>query len=60
MSYGVELTIKKLRPGATFRLNNSFFTKWYDPEGRLPPSWDEIRLQIEKDQKITSRLENEE
>ncbi len=50
--YGVEVAIKKLRPGARFSLMNTEITGWEDDEGREPPTWEEIQKQIEIDKKI--------
>ena len=50
--YGVDVAIKKLRPGASFSLMNTEVTGWEDPEGREPPTWEEIQKQIEIDKKI--------
>jgi hypothetical protein len=50
MVWGTEIAIKKLRPGASFELANSSFTKWDDLEGRLPPTWKEVLDQVKKDQ----------
>jgi len=47
--YGVDVAIKKLRPGAKFEIQGSNFTWWDDPEGRQPPTWDEIQAQIAND-----------
>lgn len=50
--YGIEVAIKKLRPGARFSLMNTVITGWEDPEGREPPTTEEIEKQIEIDKKI--------
>jgi hypothetical protein len=47
--WGVDIAIKKLRPGAHFQLNNRTFEMWYDPEGRHPPSWEEVLFQLNHD-----------
>ena len=47
--FGVDIAIKKLRPGAEFALYNSNFLKWNCPNNSEPPTWDEINEQIEKD-----------
>ena len=47
--WGVDVAIKKLRPGASFGLSNNTVSEWNDPENREPPSWDEIAEQMEKD-----------
>jgi hypothetical protein len=48
-TWGTDLAIKRLRPLAKFRLENRVFTKWDDPTGSIPPTWEEINEQIEKD-----------
>jgi len=48
--WGVDVAIKKLRPGASFGLNNMIFSEWQDPNGLEPPSWEEIKEQIAKDE----------
>ena len=47
--FGVDVAIKKLRPGAEFALYNTTFTMWDCPNGSGPPTWDEINEQIQKD-----------
>jgi hypothetical protein len=47
--FGVDVAIKKLRPGAEFALYNTTFTQWDCPNGTEPPTWDEINEQIQKD-----------
>ena len=49
LSWGIDVALKKLRPGAKFGLSNSTITFWEDPRGSEPPTWDEINEQIEKD-----------
>lgn len=49
--WGVDVAIKKLRPGASFGLSNSTFTNWHDPNGLPPPSWEEVLSQMEADKK---------
>lgn len=44
---GVDVTIKKLRPGAKFTLCGTIFSEW---EHELPPpTWDEIMEQLNSD-----------
>ncbi len=44
---GIELAIKKLRPGAKFSLFNNNITSW---EHELPPpTWEEVMEQLNKD-----------
>jgi len=50
--YGIEVAIKKLRPGANFSLINTQITGWEDSENREPPTWEEIEKQMENDKKI--------
>lgn len=47
--YGVDIAIKKLRPNATYEINNNVFTKWNCPDSVSAPSWEEINTQVEQD-----------
>ena len=47
--FGVDVAIKKLRPGAEFALMDTTFIQWDCPNNSKPPTWDEIKEQIEKD-----------
>lgn len=49
--FGVDIAIKKLRPGAHFGLDGNQITEWNDPLDRTPPTWQEIQDQIIKDKK---------
>jgi hypothetical protein len=42
LSHGIDIAIKKLRPGAEFTLAGSNIIEWKDPKNRPQPSWDEI------------------
>jgi hypothetical protein len=46
-NFGVDVTIKKLRPGAKFTLSGTIFSEW-DHE-LPPPTWDEVMEQLNKD-----------
>ena len=46
--WGIDTIIKKMRPFARFELTNNKFTKWEDPTGSEPPTWEEINEQINK------------
>jgi hypothetical protein len=48
--WGVDIAVKKLRPGADFQLEGTNFTIWNDPTGSMPPSWDEVMAQLTADQ----------
>jgi hypothetical protein len=48
--WGVDIAVKKLRPGADFQLEGTNFTIWNDPSGSNPPSWEEVMAQITADQ----------
>ena len=48
--FGVDVAIKKLRPGAEFSLYNTTFTSWDCPNNSEPPTWDEIMSQVNADQ----------
>lgn len=54
--YGVDVALKKLRPGAIFRLEGSRFTIWEDPQGNEPPTWEEINQQIQEDKKEFEKI----
>jgi hypothetical protein len=54
--WGVDVAVKKLRPYAQFELTNTIFTKWNDPTGTQPPTWEEINEQIEKDKELCHTL----
>lgn len=47
--WGVDVAVKRLRPGASFELAGTNFTKWEDPSGAMPPEWSEVMEQVEKD-----------
>jgi hypothetical protein len=49
--WGVDVAIKKLRPGANFALYNNSVTNWEDPSGNSPPTWEEIEQQMNADKK---------
>jgi len=48
--FGVDIAIKKLRPGAEFALYNRYITHWECPNNSEPPTWEEIDAQIKADQ----------
>jgi len=48
--WGVDIAVKKLRPGADFQLEGTNFTIWNDPSGSTPPSWEEVITQLTADQ----------
>ena len=54
--WGVDVAIKKLRPHAQFELYNTTFTKWVDPTGTQPPTWEEINQQIQIDKELCHTL----
>lgn len=56
-TYGVDIALWKLRPGAQFQLEGTTFTEWSDPNGLQPPSWAEVMAQIEKDKAFAEALE---
>jgi hypothetical protein len=55
--FGVDIAIKKLRPGAEFALYNTTFTMWDCPNGTEPPTRDEINEQIQKDMEAINTTE---
>ena len=56
-TYGVDVAMWKLRPGAEFQLEGTTFTQWSDPNGLQPPTWGEVMAQIEKDKAFAEALE---
>jgi hypothetical protein len=48
--WGVDVAIKKLRPGANFQLEGTRFTQWTCPNDSEAPAWDEIMAQLSADQ----------
>lgn len=50
--WGVDVAIKKLRPGAHFQLEGTNITYWNDPNNTEPPTWDEVKDQMEKDRAV--------
>lgn len=54
--FGVDVAIKKLRPGAEFALYNTTFTMWDCPNGTSPPTWEEVIEQMEADRAEAERL----
>jgi len=48
--WGVDVAIKKLRPGANFQLEGTNFTQWTCPNNTNPPTWDEVMAQLQADQ----------
>jgi hypothetical protein len=49
--FGVDVAVKKLRPGANFQLEGTNFTQWSCPNNTEPPEWSEVMAQLELDQK---------
>ena len=47
--FGVDVAVRKLRPGANFQLEGTRFTQWSCPDNSQPPSWDEVVAQLELD-----------
>jgi hypothetical protein len=53
--WGVDVAIKKLRPGAFFSLAGVNFTEWNDPTNQDPPTWKEIMEQLDKDRIVAEK-----
>jgi len=56
---GVDTAIKELRPGCSFQLLNNTFVEWSDPEGREPPTGEEIVEEVKREEKIWWEYEYE-
>lgn len=56
MAYGIDTAIKALRPGAKFQMtagNGEFaFPQWWDPNGLIAPTKDEIMKELEYQKKV--------
>lgn len=56
MAYGIDTAIKALRPGAKFQMtagNGEFvFTQWWDPNGLIAPTKDEIMKELDYQKKV--------
>ena len=50
--FGVDIAIKKLRPGAEFALVGTTFSEWNCPNSTEPPNWTEVMEQVEKDKAL--------
>ena len=50
MLFGVDVAVKKLRPGANFQLEGTRFTQWSCPNNTEPPTWEEVMAQLQADQ----------
>ena len=50
--WGVDVAIKKLRPGANFQLEGTRFTQWTCPDNTEPPTWQEVMTQLQADQQV--------
>ena len=48
--FGVDIAVKRLRPGANFQLEGTRFTQWSCPNNSQPPEWSEVMAQLEADQ----------
>jgi len=48
--FGVDVAVKKLRPGANFQLEGTRFTQWSCPNNTQPPTWEEVVAQLTADQ----------
>jgi hypothetical protein len=48
--FGVDVAVKRLRPGANFQLEGTNFTQWTCPNNTEPPAWSEVMAQLQADQ----------
>ena len=56
---GMDTAIGILRPGVSWELTNNKFTVWDDPEGREPPTGEEITAEVKREEKIWGHYEYE-
>ena len=56
LAYGIDTAIKALRPGAKFEMSaggGTFnFPKWNDPNGKPPPTKDQIMAEFERQKAV--------
>jgi len=50
LMFGVDVAVKRLRPGANFQLEGTNFTQWTCPNNTEPPVWSEVMAQLQADQ----------
>jgi hypothetical protein len=55
MLWGVDIAIKKLRPGANFQLEGTNFTSWSCPDNTEPPTWAEVMAQMQADEAAANK-----
>ena len=48
--WGVDVAVKKLRPGANFQLEGTRFTQWTCHDNTEPPTWAEVMAQLQTDE----------
>ena len=56
---GMDTAIGILRPGVSWEITNNKFTVWDDPEGREPPTGEEITAEVKREEKIWWHYEYE-
>jgi len=56
-TFGVDVAMWKLRPGAVYQLEGTNFTQWEDPQGLEPPTWAEVMAQVEADAAAAAELD---
>ena len=54
--WGVDVAIKKLRPGANFQLEGTSFTQWTCPNNSQAPTWEEVMSQLKADETAANKL----
>ena len=56
LAYGIDTAIKALRPNAKFEMSaggGTFnFPRWEDPDGKAPPTKDEIMAEFERQKSV--------
>jgi hypothetical protein len=53
--WGVDVAIKKLRPGANYQLEGTRFTQWTCPHGSQAPTWEEVMAQLKSDEEAANK-----
>ena len=53
--WGVDVAIKRLRPGANFQLEGTRFTQWTCPNNSQAPTWEEVMTQLRADETAANK-----
>lgn len=57
LTFGVDAAIRSLRPNARFTMSAEKFVYWNDPDNMPPPTLDEIKVEMDRLEKIAKHYE---